>query len=72
MEQLTQHALEFEKVKAYLSRWVSSPVGQAHIDELAPIADIRQIEAWLAEVTELKEMRALHGHLAFGGIRDLR
>ncbi len=72
MDALTQQALEFDKVKSYLTRFTLSALGKGHIDTLTSITDIHKIETWLSEVSELKEIRVLHGHLPFGGIHDIR
>lgn len=72
MEQRTQQALEFDKVKSYLTQFTCSALGKMHIDALTSIADIHQIDSWLSEVSELKEIRMLHGHLPFGGLSDIR
>ncbi len=72
MDQRTQRTLEFDKVKAYLTEFVYSALGKIYIDTLIPGTDIRTIESWLYEVSEIKEIRALHGTLPFAGLTDIR
>ncbi len=72
MEQLTERALEFEKVKAYLEQFACSSLGAAHIAEMSPSADYTAVETWQAETSEVKELRALHGALPIRGFSDLR
>jgi ABC-type branched-subunit amino acid transport system ATPase component len=72
MDILTQHILEFDKVKAYLTQFTVSALGRAHIDALSASTDFHTIETWLAEVSEVKEIRAVHGSLPLGGMCDIR
>ncbi|MCP4396875.1 MAG: endonuclease MutS2 [bacterium] len=72
MEFLTEQALEFDKVKAYLAQFALSIIGKEQVEALTPVADREQIETWLSEVSELKEIRALHGHLPLEGLGDIR
>jgi len=72
MEELTVQALEFEKVTTYVQQFACSPLGAAHIAEMSPVADFETIEAWQTEVSEVKELRALHGALPIQGFSDLR
>ena len=72
MDRFTQQTLEFDKVKSFLEQFTSSAVGKNFIDALTPITDIRKIDSWLSEVSEVKEIRALHGHLPLGGLHDIR
>ena len=72
MEQLTLHALEFEKVKTYAAQFACSPLGAAQIAALSPLTDFDAIEAALAEVSEIKELRALRGALPLQGFHDAR
>lgn len=72
MEQRSQLALEFDKIKAYLSQLTLSPLGTRHVEMLEVGTDLPQVEIRLSEVTELKEIRALHGHLPLHGLADIR
>jgi len=72
MEHLTERTLEFDKIKAHLKQLALCPLGGDYIDALAASTDHAQIEAWLTEVTELKEIRGVHGHLPLGGLTDIR
>lgn len=72
MEQLTLQTLEFEKIKAYLAGFTYSALGETHIDALEPMTEPQMVETRLAEVSEVKEIRALHGPLPIEGLRDLR
>lgn len=72
MEQLTLQTLEFEKIKTYLARFTYSALGKTHIDALEPMTEPQMIEICLAEVSEIKDIRALHGPLPIEGLRDLR
>lgn len=72
MDHLTQDILEFDKIKAYLGRLTLSPLGQMSVENLNPTSDMRHIEQWLTEVSELKDIRALHGHLPLAGLYDIR
>ena len=72
MEQLTVQALEFDKVKTYLQQFACSSLGAAHIASMSPVAEYETIEAWQAEVSEVKELRALHGTLPIQSFSDLR
>lgn len=72
MDRLTQQALEFDKVKAYLTQFTLSALGKVHIESLSVITDIHKIEIWLSEVSELKEIRALYSPLPLGGLHDIR
>ncbi len=71
MERLTEQALEFDKVKAYLAQLTYSLLGKMHIEAMGATTERKRIEQWLTEISELKEIRALHGHLPFGGVRDI-
>ncbi|MCP4373415.1 MAG: hypothetical protein GY797_35740, partial [Deltaproteobacteria bacterium] len=66
MDQNTQNALEFNKVKAYLAQFTCSALGKMYVDSLTASADMHQIALWLSEVSELKEIRTLHGLPPFG------
>ena len=72
MEQLTQQALEFDKVKSYLARFTLSELGVEHVEAMAAVTDRQTIEAWLEEVSEIKEIRALQGHLPLENIHNIR
>ena len=72
MEFLTEQALEFDKVKSYLAQFALSTIGKAQSDALSPVAERERIETWLSEVSELKEIRALHGRLPLEGLADIR
>lgn len=72
MEQLTFHTLEFEKIQTSLAELAYSPLGKIHIDELRPATDLRTIEGNLIDVSEVKSIRALHGPIPLGGVRDIR
>ena len=72
MEFLTEQALEFDKVKSYLAQFALSRLGKAQVESISPMSDIKRIENRLSEVSELKEIRALHGHLPLEGLADIR
>ncbi|PIE35189.1 endonuclease MutS2, partial [candidate division KSB3 bacterium] len=72
MERLTEQALEFDKVKSYLTQLVYSPLGKVHVEGLTATTDKELIERQLAEVSELKEIRALHHPLPIEGFHDIR
>ncbi len=72
MEQRTQHILEFEAVTSYLATLTLSPLGRSQVETLTISDEQDRIEAWLEEVSEVKEIRALQGHLPLGGISDFR
>lgn len=72
MDQRTQRIVEFDKVKARLSQLTLSAVGAHAVEDIVPTADIEQIERALSEVSELKEIRMLHGRPPLGGIHDIR
>ena len=72
MESITQHLLEFDQVQADLMQLTVSALGQSQIEALTVSADFDRIETWLAEVSELKEIRAVHGALPLGGMCDIR
>jgi DNA mismatch repair protein MutS2 len=72
MDSLTQQTLEFDKVKSYLAQLTCSALGTTYIDSLTSITDPSKIDIWLSEVSELKEIRALYGHLPVEGIHDIQ
>lgn len=72
METLTQRALEFDKITTILRQFTLSPAGAACVDALTPISDADTIAAWLAEVSELKDIRGVHGRPPLAGGPDLR
>jgi len=72
MEHYTEQALEFDKVTAYLAQLTISPLGRAQASTLTAMTDTAVIERQLAEVSELKDIRALHGPLPLDGFHDIR
>ena len=72
MEHLTQQILEFDKIQTFLEQFALSALGREAVRKLIPISDLEQIEQALTEVSELKDIRTLHGHLPLGGLHDIR
>ena len=72
MERLTEHALEFDKVKSYLAQLTYSALGRAQVDVLSAVTEKSVIERQLSEVNELKDIRALHRPLPIEGFHDIR
>ena len=83
MKTTSADLLEFEALRRLLSRFVSSPLGRAELDRVAPGSDRAAIAATLAEVEEAIQylrsaaqpkpaQRGAAIRLDFSGISDLR
>src|SRR5260370_7585958 len=83
MKTTSADLLEFEALKRLLARFVSSPLGRAELDRVAPGSDPAALAATLAEVEEAIQylrsaaqpkpgQRGTAIRLDFSGISDLR
>ncbi|PID59140.1 endonuclease MutS2 [candidate division KSB3 bacterium] len=72
MEFLTEQALEFDTVKEYLAQFALSLPGKQELKDLRPLTDRERIEILLTEISELKDIRAVHGHLPLETLEDIR
>src|SRR2546425_1882504 len=83
MKTTSADLLEFEALKHLLARFVSSPLGRAELDRVAPGSDRAALAATLAEVEEAIQylrsaaqpkpaQRGAAIRLDFSGISDLR
>ncbi len=71
MEQTSAGLLEFEALRALLSRYVGSPAGRTRLDALAPTADRALIEGRLAEASEaIAYLRGAGIRIPFSGMPD--
>ena len=64
------HTLEFESLRALVSRGAQTAPGRARIEALAPSNDLRQLQNSLQEVAESIELRQRGSRLSFDGIAD--
>jgi len=71
MDQRTLDVLEFHRIKEILSSYASSSLGKSLALLIQPITDIKQIEIWQRQVTELKRLMGNRA-IPLGGIRDIR
>ncbi len=71
MDQHTQDILEFHRIKDILSSYATSSLGKSLAMSIHPDTDIRRIEIWQKQVSELKRLLRAN-RLPLGGIRDIR
>ncbi|MFQ5906962.1 MAG: endonuclease MutS2, partial [bacterium] len=71
MDQHTLDILEFHRIKEILATYATSSLGKSLAASIQPETDIRRIEVWQRQVTELKRLLG-DGRLPLGGIRDIR
>ena len=71
MDQHTLDILEFHRIKEILAIYATSSLGKSLAASIQPETDIRRIEVWQKQVTELKRLPG-DGRLPLAGIRDIR
>jgi DNA mismatch repair protein MutS2 len=71
MKHTSGRLLEWVELKALVGRYVSGPLGRAHLDALEPREDREWIEASLAEVAEAIQFSREAGRLPLAGITDI-
>jgi len=71
MNERSIRVLELGKIKDYLVGLVASPLGGDLAEALMPSVELAQIERWLQETTEAKEVLR-RGELSLFGIADVR
>ena len=71
MDQHTQDILEFYRIKEILTTYATSSLGKSLAASIQPETDIRRIEVWQRQITELKRLLG-DGRLPLGGIRDIQ
>jgi DNA mismatch repair protein MutS2 len=71
MDQHTLDILEFHRIREILATYATSSLGKSLASSIQPETDIRRIEVWQGQVTELKRLLG-DGRLPLGGIRDVR
>ncbi len=67
----TLRDLEFDRLKALVCGYASSPLGEEGITELHPTTDRATIDRAAAEVGEAIGYLERHGRFSLGGVRDL-
>ncbi len=72
MEQKVLTKLEFNKIIDRLIQHCSSVPGKELAGALKPSYDIDEINRWLTETTEAKEVLRYYPNFTLGGIRDIR
>ncbi len=63
--------LEYDQLKQRIRAFVTSPLGQAAIDALVPLADQAAIEKGMAEVKEALSFLQSKTRFSLGGLQDL-
>ncbi|MFZ5754288.1 MAG: endonuclease MutS2 [Bacillota bacterium] len=72
MEQKVLTKLEFHKIIDRLVNHCASIPGKELAGDLKPSCDIAEVERWLTETTEAKEVLRYYPNFTLGGIRDIR
>jgi DNA mismatch repair protein MutS2 len=72
VEQKVLTKLEFHKIIDRLVNHCASIPGKELAGDLKPSCDIAEVERWLTETTEAKEVLRYYPNFTLGGIRDIR
>ena len=64
------YTLEFDSLRALVRRGAQTAMGQARVNALEPVADLRQLQRALTAVRENLELRQAGGRFSFDGIAD--
>ncbi len=72
IDEHTLQVLEFEKVKAMISSYAVSALGEDEIEGMHPLEDLGEIRGRLKTVSELVDLIAFDDPVPMGGIRDVR
>ncbi|MBI5167788.1 MAG: endonuclease MutS2, partial [candidate division NC10 bacterium] len=64
--------LEFEAIKAWLASHACTPLGAERVGALNPSSNREEVEAWLDECSEFREILAKGEVAPFQGITDIR
>ena len=64
--------LEFDKVKEILAGYLSSPLGEVPLKDLAPVTDFDRVNRWFSEVKEAIEFVEVEDELPLADVEDLR
>src|SRR5437899_948467 len=70
MERYALAVLEFDELRALLSRYSQTPLGRRQLLELAPMLDLGSIERAHQEVAEAIEYQREHGRLRISEMED--
>jgi DNA mismatch repair protein MutS2 len=71
MDSQSLRVLEFQHIQSFLQSLALTEPGRQAVAQVRPIADKEQIQAWLDQVTELKEYLQTGNSLPLGGIHEL-
>ncbi len=64
--------LEFDKIKAILSEYLSTPLGVLALEKVFPVSDFEKVNRWFLEVKEAIEFIETEEELPFSEIEDIR
>lgn len=70
--QRTLRTLEFHKIREEISRFCTSALGKAKVEELVPSTDFAEVVRLLEEMDEAAQMLRVKNNVPMGGISDIR
>ncbi|MCP8970740.1 endonuclease MutS2 [Ectobacillus ponti] len=72
MHQQTLHVLELERIKEDVAHYAVTEEGKQAVRQLQPSVHVKQIRAWLEEVTEAKRILAISSSVPIHGLAGMQ